>query len=373
MPTYQLSIELDAGAPHGLAIVSHSLTPAAPAHTALTLDQLISLYTQVGEHERHYSTIRMAATSLLFTIAVAAVAGVYDKMLFAATIGELATYATAPVLFLGFSLIVNIFYSRISTNARQLEQHLENLINLHAQGTPYPITQPNVLFFRTFERYQSSHRWKKSGRPPRNGSIVDYARHFEQCVQRGQAIRARRYDTPFWIVASASAAILAGLLWVSKSGYQPTESKQEVSIAGAAKALESVRDSEAETARHLSELHDDLVQASTSDAKGRGDITAAIQGVAATLKERNQPAPVSNQGGAPSQSAAKPSVFQEEDLSAAGWKKLQSRLTARGSPAGAPDGKKGPTTIAAIKAFQTKEGAAATGILTSEQIDSLLR
>jgi hypothetical protein len=143
MPLYDVALQIDVVPGTDPTVVVRGVNAAGG--TSPTTEELLTLYQEVGEHERHYSNIRMTATALLFTIAVLAIGGVYDKLIAARGIG-LLYFCAAPVVFILFSLVVNWYYSIISVNARRLEQHLENLLRLQLDGTPHGVTQPDALF-----------------------------------------------------------------------------------------------------------------------------------------------------------------------------------------------------------------------------------
>jgi hypothetical protein len=66
-------------------------------------------------------------------------------------------------------------------------------------------------------------------------------------------------------------------------------------------------------------------------------------------------------------------AFLEAELTHDQWRLIQNSLKARGFSQVRVDGWPGPVTSAAIGSFQTKMGAPATGHLTSEQFDLLIR
>jgi hypothetical protein len=210
MPAYTVQLEVDVPATGSPGVSVRAVQPAAGGAMP-SLDQLLSLYTEVGEHERHYSNVRMAATSLLFTIAVAAIAGFLPRIFASDGLREWAYYVSLPVFFLVASIAVNWHYARISAGARALERHIENLMSLAAQGIIYPLIRPDALFLRIFERLQRGATKAPLAAPAAPASTQDHIRHFEDSITGGHRVRSTVLDTPFWLVAGVSAALL-GLL-----------------------------------------------------------------------------------------------------------------------------------------------------------------
>jgi hypothetical protein len=209
MPLYDVALQIDVVPGTDPTVVVRGVNAAGG--TSPTTEELLTLYQEVGEHERHYSNIRMTATALLFTIAVLAIGGVYDKLIAARGIG-LLYFCAAPVVFILFSLVVNWYYSIISVNARRLEQHLENLLRLQLDGTPHGVTQPDALFFRTFERLQRDNpkddQYNRNDRPTDTAGFVG---EFEGAIARGKKVHTRAFDGPFMIVLALCVLVLAGL------------------------------------------------------------------------------------------------------------------------------------------------------------------
>jgi hypothetical protein len=74
MPLYDVALQIDVVPGTDPTVVVRGVNAAGG--TSPTTEELLTLYQEVGEHERHYSNIRMTATALLFTIAVLAIGGV---------------------------------------------------------------------------------------------------------------------------------------------------------------------------------------------------------------------------------------------------------------------------------------------------------
>ncbi|MEE9299746.1 MAG: hypothetical protein V3V17_01330 [Alphaproteobacteria bacterium] len=176
-----------------------------------SLDQLLALYQEAGQHERHYSNVRMAATSLLFTLAVLSAGYFWEDILDESEHIKAFKYGCIPLVIFLVSLCINYFYSRLSVRARKIEQHLENLMTLVQKGETPDDVEVAALFFRSAERMKGfKYRWFRGG-PARD--IKDYFENFQNAYQgKGNAVVLLRIlDGPFWLVLIGVIAYLG--LW----------------------------------------------------------------------------------------------------------------------------------------------------------------
>lgn len=208
MMTHTLETDIDVDARTGTVLVRNSRIGPSPAQCAISFERLQTLYQEVGEHERHYSTVRMAATSLLFTLAILSTGFFWDRMFTVdARFLQFAACATVPLLILSISVAVNVFYGRISARARTLEFHLENLLALTLAGTPHVVKHPNMLLLRAFERHQNAARGA-AGKPATSGAEA-FVERFERAITANQKLPHSWRDGPFWLVLLAVVVYLA--------------------------------------------------------------------------------------------------------------------------------------------------------------------